>query len=268
MVILEDSEGGIEWILPKHQRELWDKWVLDWSYIERLKRTLNAQLLVVVKGDLTENTHHSTVQLVSPKPTDHVRIAFEALKVPLAIADKVVVTRGTPSHAGQGAGLEELVVKLLQTENKDIPIEMSYIYEPTIEGVKCNFAHHGAFPGSRKWLEGNVMRYVTRSAMLEYITRGEAPIQLMDRSHFHRAFHETVRVKRSGGQEYVCETLLSPAYSLASEFALRAKVERELVLSDLGMYVYVIEGGKLAIGKELVVAHDVRDTEVWPLEGE
>ena len=158
------------------------------------------------------------------------------------------------------------MVELLRAERPDIPIDMSYIYEPTIEGVKCNFAHHGAFPGSRKWLEGNVMRYNARSTMLDYITRGETPIQLMERSHYHRAFHETVRVKRRGGQEYVCETLLSPAYSLASEFALRAKVEKELVLSDLGMYVYVIEDGKLAIGKELVVAHDVRDTEIWPGE--
>jgi hypothetical protein len=262
MVFSRESGAGTVYTLPKHQVYLLDRWTRGWDLVENLVRQYKARLVVVVGGDAVDGIHHKNVQIVSPKPHDHVRIAEELLRRPIAMADKVAFLRGTPAHVGQGAEHEEEIVDHFRALYPDKPISLHYIYELTTSGTTFNFAHHISGRSRRVHTHGNSLRARGKDVILRRALRGEKPPDVWMRGHIHQAAHETVRVKAHNDLTYKMETLVSPAFQLCTEFGYKLNDIGEL--ADIGMYIFRAEDGEdVKVYEDHIKTYSVSDEEVY-----
>ena len=86
------------------QKWLWRSWIDYWHRIDALVEQHNADLWVVLNGDIVEGVHHGTTQVVSLRVDDMMNIALSVLEPRVRKAKHLFVTKGTEAHVGAGAG--------------------------------------------------------------------------------------------------------------------------------------------------------------------
>jgi len=156
------------------------------------------------------------------------------------------VVVGTAVHGWEGSA-EALIGKGLADLYPDVDTRTLYHAQLVLKGqggevVDC--AHHGPFPGSRKWLTGNRARYYLRSAMLDEIVDGVTPPRVYARAHYHQWQRETVRV-RSQGADVESDLVITPCYTGATDYTRKAT--RSIRKLDHGLVALEFEGGLRAI---------------------
>ena len=140
----------------KLQKWLWQEWVECWKKMQKLQQEADKFTLISL-GDLTENTHHGTHQVISNQPSVHGRVATDALRIPLSmIPDAIHIIRGTSSHTGKGSSYEESIARHLAShghpiiKDPDTKQYTSYRRRIMIEDTLLDCAHHGR-AGQRPW---------------------------------------------------------------------------------------------------------------------
>jgi hypothetical protein len=138
------------------QKWLWQEWVEAWKKMQKLQQEADKFTLISL-GDLTENTHHGTHQVISNQPSVHSRVATDALRIPLSmIPDAIHIIRGTSSHTGKGSSHEESIARHLAShghpviKDPDTNQYTSYRRRIMIEETLLDCAHHGR-AGQRPW---------------------------------------------------------------------------------------------------------------------
>ena len=93
------------------QRWLWHCWKDYWQAIVRLRDDTGLPVLAIVNGDAHDGDHHGTSEIITRNQADQLRLAVDVLEPALAVADRLIVVRGTPAHTGEAAWMEESLAR-------------------------------------------------------------------------------------------------------------------------------------------------------------
>jgi hypothetical protein len=124
-----------------------------------------------------------------------------------------------------------------------------------IDGITIDLAHHGPPPGSRKWLEGNEMRYYLRSRMMEDVLNRQDPPVLYLRFHYHRYWKEIVSILTDAG-EFTSTMLLCPSFCMTDDYAMKVVKSPNKFYS--GAVLLEIVDGRIVTIVPKVTALDIR----------
>lgn len=192
VVRFEKKNGQLE-TPSKRQQHLADERARFVDDMAGLKAKLNAFMLYVNLGDITEGVKHKSAQRISEDTEDHVALAQLFMKPVVDVADMVVAIRGTEAHTGIGSTLEEAVWKPFADKVWKFDDEAGALtgYRAFIDvgGVRFDFEHHIAGAG-RPWTKGGNIQRRAISAMFETSFAGEQPAHYVFRGHTHIA-HDT-----------------------------------------------------------------------------
>ena len=239
------DEHGEPWQpgLTTTQRYLWS---LYESHIDNVADLADGcRVILVHNGDITQGTRfveHLTLTSINDQVLAaiwNLRPWYEDKRLDLTHVRIIV---GTGVHGWEGSA-EALIGKGLAELFGDVDTRTLYHAQIALKsqrGQVVDCAHHGPFPGSRKWLTGNNARYYLRSAMLDEIVDGVTPPRVYARAHYHQWQRETVRV-RQNGEDVTSDLVITPCYTGATDYTRKAT--RSIRKLDHGLVALEFEGG-------------------------
>lgn len=236
VVVLSDTHCGSQWgLCPKGmekddgsyypdnkvRRWIWNKWT-DATEKWLPKYLGDDPWALVLNGDLVEGCHHRTVEILSPEPAEHSRIAVRALSPMAERADRLYVVRGTEVHV---RGMENNIAAQLGAElDPDTSMPVFESLWLGVHGCLCHFQHH--ISASMREHTGGSQPHIQLAMERAEAGRHGHPIpQVIVRSHRHK-FHAGFD---SGG----C-VVVTPPWQVATRFARKVTNSQ---ITPLGLVV-------------------------------
>lgn len=186
------DDGG-QYVSSKYQRWIWRKFKEYCLEIEEVKAALKVPVVTVLNGELVDDNHHKTTQLVTRNPADMLRLSAATLEPILALSDYVHVTRGTEAHSGPSACLDEvvaadisnLVPSLVDREGQ--PERYSHWhFTAKIGGVLFDIAHHPGTGHRLPWTKGTDAIKLANVIGIQALNLGRPVPDLAIRGHNHK----------------------------------------------------------------------------------
>lgn len=253
-IILEDlqRDGDSRKWRPEvtaSQRELWE---LRTDNLERVKAlTGKSELHYAQCGDATQGNKHAA-ELVSDRIADQIAIAVGNCKPVLDMKPKsATFLVGTGAHNFLQGSADLLMTNELKALYPKANIHLYYHALVHYVDFVVDYAHHGAYPGSREWLRGNAVRYYLQSLMLHQIRKGHKPPDLVVRGHYHTPVIETVRMNG-----YVSTMVVLPSMCMMDDFAHQAARSPDDV--TCGMFAAEVVDNRLVDIHQYTRTYDTR----------
>lgn len=256
--VLPSDDGPYTPSTTATQRYLWG---LYQEYIGQVVELAAGDDIVLFhNGDLMHGDRYPE-QLVSTRKADFVLIAARNLRpwmrVPNVKALRILL--GTAAHNFGEGSAEILVAEMLAGQCPKLDVRAYYHGLVGVGGVEFDVSHHGPYPGSRKWLEGNSLRYYLRSLMMDELLDGREPPRVVLRAHYHRYLRETVRVEVRD-RTYENDIVLLPSFCGLGGYAHQRA--RSVHKQTHGLVAFEIVGGRLVDIYPFKKTLDVRTKEV------
>jgi hypothetical protein len=237
----------------KLQKWLWQEWNEAWKKASKIRKDAD-QFTLISLGDLTENIHHGTHQVISNQASIHTKVAIEALGVPLRLKPHAVhLIRGTGSHTGKGSSMEEGIARHLQVkgypvvEDPDTKQLTSYRRRILIGDTLLDCAHHGR-AGQRSWTAKSYSSIYAKDIWVSQmedcyrsmrqdpgnmveIFKNMRPPDISLRGHHHRY------VDSGPAEDYGTRLVRSGCFQMPTEFIHRIAVE---TLPSIGIFLLAI----------------------------
>ena len=211
VLIREDDEGQIEEWTPEPGKTQAYLWPLYKSHVKKLKKIAGRdEIFLFHLGDITQGTKYCEEGLPGVTLADQRIIAAENMSPLLELPNvkKARFITGTPVHVPDSAEARVAHV-LAQSTGKDI---RSYHHaRVTIDGAILDLAHHGAYPGSRDWLIGNVALFHLRDRIYRDRRAGKRPADVYAYGHFHEWVHVLLE-DTWHGETRIHHLLIVPSY--------------------------------------------------------
>lgn len=244
--------------LTDTQEYLWETYIED---IDKISELAGADpVLLVVAGDWMQGMKYPE-QLMSNIPSDQTAIAVAIMEPWMRIRNlkAIRIAQGTGAHDPVGSLTIE-ACRLLKALYPKIDIEASFHAVVTLRGLDIDYTHYGPHPGSRKWLEGNTVRYNLKDMMLDDICYAEEPPRIYIRAHRHTLRHEAVEIY--GKPDRYADMFLLPPSSGMSYHAKNVVAKKRLVTGRVAMEII---DGKYAFNPDLMYKHvlDIRERETF-----
>lgn len=183
------EEIEVELTLNPLQEFLYDTYreSLEWVY----RLAAGRQIIVKVNGDVTQGKKYPR-EWVSTRESDQFAIATGFLNMVLEVpgVERLDFVIGTGSHEFEEGSAPLMLTKMLQPTTS-IPVSVSNHALIEVNGVVFDIAHHGPPPGSRRWLEGNGLRWYTNDIQQRELDLDRRPPDWVIRSHYHTAAEAT-----------------------------------------------------------------------------
>lgn len=183
--------------LNEPQKLSWE--IFDWGIKEAFKVADKSEVMVLHDGDPIQGSC-PMFQRMTSRLSDQVLIALANFE-PIMSHDNVKYVRfgvGSSIHElGEGTA-SFIVAEALRAKYPKKDIKTVYHGLTTYGGIDIDFAHVGAPPGSRAWLEGNELRYYLRSIMMKEIMAGHKPPDIIFRGHYHIYKREFLEINVNG----------------------------------------------------------------------
>jgi len=226
-------------------------WELYEQHIQSVAKLADGcPVMLVHTGDITHGTKHAQhLSLVTI--TDQIQAGawnlhpwYERDDINLQVARIIV---GTGSHGWEGSA-EALIAQRLAMEYPGVDTKASYhssiaLVQQRRQVIDC--AHHGPFPGTRKWLEGNTATYYLKSAMMDELIDECIPPVLYARAHYHRyQYVGPVRIRRNG-RDIESRLVITPSYTGTDDYVRR--VTRSVRKIDHGLVALEFNDGLRAV---------------------
>jgi hypothetical protein len=227
-----DDGGAYE--ASKSQRWLWTNWEDYWRQVAALKGE-GTQVVALLNGDICDRNKHSGYQLVTLNRAVLLRMAVDTLDPVLAVADHVVIVRGTEAHVGGSAELEEE----LASDIKAVPDEQAgtaswWCWEATLDGYKILAQHHPGTNSTRPWTQGGGANRLAAMVMHAYYGQRWAP-DLVITNHVHH--------NEDSSDNHACRAVFNRPFSLRTAFDHRSG--RGYQTPEVGGLIAQIERGRL-----------------------
>ena len=218
----EDEEGeAVPWTpsLNAVQVKLWEWFVLDLEWVVKLAD--GRPIDIKICGDISQGLKYVR-EWVSVRPSDQIEIAAKILKAPLEMPglQRMDMIMGTGSHEADQTN-PILVQRILRSEHPEIHIGLANHYITKINNTVFDLAHHGPIPGSRRWLEGNSLRWYCNDLQQRELDLGNEPPDWVVRSHYHTVA-QSASDYRKGTKHYRTEALLTPGFTGMDGYARQA----------------------------------------------
>jgi hypothetical protein len=238
------DDGGF-YFPSKPQQWLWQGWNDYWNEVGVRRDAEDAELYVMLNGDLTEGSHHGTTQILSGNPSAQAAVVDACLAVPLALKpDRIWVIRGTEAHVGASACYEERIATGLWKDGRPVvrceetDTASHWHARIDIQGVRFDVAHHGSI-GSRAWTRNNVVNNLAADLFYNHAAAGVPHPHLALRGHMHQ-FADT-------GSAAPVRVLQSGAWQLKTAFTHR--IDTRGKLAEVGGYIITVEDGDFDVRK-------------------
>lgn len=242
--------------LREVQKYLWDCYTKDLNNVKRLVG--HDPIVIIHSGDITHGDKYPS-GLVTTREADQPIIATWNMKPWLELPGlrSVRIMFGTEAHSlGEGSA-EILIVNALRALRPDVSIKARRHGLFTVGGARFDVAHHGAYPGSRTWLKGNVARYWLRDRMMQEILAGRQPPDVYLTAHYHELVHEVVEIR--GERVWRSELYILPSYCGLTEFAEQVSKGQYLVTN--GLLLFEIREAQIMDRHEMCRVMDLRTEE-------
>jgi len=248
--------------LNKQQEYLWDTYI---ESVERVREIAKgAPIIVLHNGDLTAGLKYPN-QMAFTAISNQIIAARDNmlpwLKLPNMRAFRI--TYGTQSHEFFEGTAPRLVIDSLEERYPDKDVRLMKHGYTEIEGVTFNYAHHGPYPGSRKWLEGNVARYYLRDLMMRSILSGKAPPYINAYAHYHTPIEEKLTMP-ANGNIYRSYLFISPSFELLGDYGQQATRSIDKVTNGV-IALECDQGGLVNEPHWITKTTDIRTKEVIEL---
>jgi len=240
--------------LSETQKFMWETY--QWGKKEILKIADKDDIFIIHNGDPIHGKA-SFLETTSSRLSDQLLIAqanmdewFQHKNV-----KKGWFTVGTGIHElGEGTA-QILIADALNNKYPDKHINVVYHGELNIDGFLIDYAHHGPNSGSRKWLEGNELRYYLRSIMIKELMEGNIPPHLVLRGHYHTYVREFLEI--NGHPSWI---VLLPGFTFKDDYTRRAT--KSEYKQGIGMIAFEIINGKLHDTYPFIKVVDIRTKEI------
>lgn len=253
-VVVEDVHTPA---LRPFQRQLW-----QWHEDDRAKIGEFAgkdPIVMLEMGDLTQGNIFKD-DLGETSLTAQVTISaysmFPWLDMPNVKAAYMV--RGTGVHVwGEGA-TETLLSMYLQKHYPRKAVKITDHWLIDVDGFLIDVAHHGTGPGIRAWTRGNELTWYLKSVLVDDITMGRRPPDLVLRAHRH-TYTIAHAIYQVGGQAWELPGIITPPMCFIGSHA--QKVERSPSHMSVGMVAIELINGKMVSKMPLIHTIDLRTME-------
>jgi len=169
------------------QRWLWRNWLDYWQVIANLKASTSLPVLAILNGDAHDGDHHGTTEIITRNQADQLRLAVDVLEPLLAVADRLVVIRGTPAHTGEAAWMEETLARDISIAEWHSEEQASWWHlYAELGGVRLDVQHHPEAGSARAWTSGNGANIISASLLMEYAATDDRPPHVAIRAHRHQ----------------------------------------------------------------------------------
>lgn len=239
------DDGG-RYSYSPYQRFIWTHWKAFWGEIAALRKELGYPVFSVINGELADNNHHATTQLITRNPADQVKAALVACAPLLETSDHVAVIRGTEAHSGPSAAFDEEVAQEMGAVQTPEENYSWFHWMADFGGLFLDVAHHPGHGHMRPWTRGGDANRLAADVMYRYAEQGMKPPDLVVRGHVHKPVDSY--------DNHPTRAVVLPSWQLNTAFGYR------------------IGGGWLPIGGAYVVLHEDGEWELvkrftrWPVK--
>lgn len=211
----------------KQSRE--QAWI--WScFKDFLSTKKHGRVITVINGEIADNLHHKTTQLITNDLPSIIDMALVTLQPLVSVSEKIVVTKGTEAHSGLGSHLDEIIARELGAEKLKTNDSAHWWAEFKVEGVKFDVAHHPRFGGGSYHTSHNTAGKLATDAMAYAAKFGKTAPDIAIRSHNH--------VFSDSGLNYPVRAFVTPPWQLSTHYAHRLGFGGKLMPIG-GLYFYV-----------------------------
>lgn len=258
MLWAEGFDGEMEpWVPSLNPLQVklfdWFRWDLDWA----VKLAAGRPIVVKINGDVTQGLKYVR-EWVSTRPSDQIEIATKVLEIPLMMPNvqQMDFLMGTGSHEMDQTS-PILAQRILRAEHPGAKIGLANHYVSKINETTFDLAHHGPIPGSRRWLEGNSLRWYTNDLQQRELDLGNEPPHWVIRSHYHTCAWSASDYRR-GTKHYRTESYLTPGFTGMDGYARQATRSKFEV--HVGMTAWEVPAKGVAGSEALKVRFRILDT--------
>jgi hypothetical protein len=214
--IKRDKQGT--YYANKAQRWTWRKWLQYWEDIKNLKEKHSARVIATFLGDTIDQggvrRGRHGYEMISHNETIIIRIGVKMLQPAVEVADDLVFLRGTSSHVGPSAAMEEKLAEDLggrRLKNEEGEPFAHYALLLNIEGVTVDLGHRPVTFARRPWTRGPGCSRLAKIILDDYRDAGLTPPQVAARAHLHYWAHS--------GTTYPVEAWQCPPWQLTPAYA-------------------------------------------------
>lgn len=233
------------------QRKLWREWRRFIAQTQALKESLNAYVIVLFNGDVTDGDHHDTSQIITRNRSTMIRLAATVLEPLVSLSDMAVFVRGTPGHVGKGGDMEEAIAYDLGGWEHD-GTHSHWKWVADVGGVVIDAAHHASM-GRLPWTAKNAANKIAAKTLFDYASNHDHVPDVVLRSHNHRW--------ADSYDNYPVRALCLPGWQLKTEYVHRLDTTS---IPSIGGAFIVIDGGEYDIRKFNVKIDRPRPIKIRP----
>jgi len=209
-----DEEGNLHPYTPNMtavQEYFWDLYTKG---VDAVAEYANGDPIVVIHfGDATHGDKYPKT-LVSTEIADQPAIAVANMEPILKLPNvrSFRLTAGTDAHNFDDANAEMIIINDLKLRYPHVDCELVMVGLGSIDGVDIEYAHQGAYTGSKHHLKGNVAHQFLRDKMTTELIGGRTPPRLYGYGHYHEWIwvSETISV---GDKDYTSTLFVMPSFN-------------------------------------------------------
>jgi len=208
-------------------------------------------------AEVCEGTYYTNSSM-NLKKDEQVQIAVANMD-PWKGLDNIEMVRilsGDRPHEFDEGSAGRMVASILKRDFKNVRAMPHSLLN--INGFKIDYAHKGPYPGSRKWLKGNVARYYLIDYMMrELISFGRDPADLLLRGHYHEPIEERYAMSFQGGM-HRSALMISPSMKFPDSHA--KSVIQNRFAATIGLSMIEVVNNKIL---DFHHRHTTVDTRTW-----
>lgn len=230
-IIQLDDGGQVK--ASKLQRWVWGRWVAFHKEVAAEKARLGWPVFVILNGEIADDNHHATTQLITKNPADQLQLAVATLQPLLDVADYIFVTRGTAAHSGPSSAMDEIIAHDIGAIPNKEGNHSWWNWRGEIAGVRMDVAHHPGTGHARPWTRGADANRLAAMITYRYAEREMRIPHLVIRGHNHKY--------SDSFQNHPCRAVILPSWQLTTDFGHRLggdwlPVGAAYALCDRGSY--------------------------------
>lgn len=239
--VIRFDDGG-DYHASKAQRWLYANYLDYWRRIATKRDELDAELYVIINGDLVDGDHHHTSQIISRNPNSQALVWTECAATFLALKpDRLVIVRGTGAHAGVAGCAEERIADGLRRDKRPIVSDPDtgaaswWHWRAEIQGVRLDVTHHGKMGRLPRTRRSNLVLYAW-DILDEHADSGHSYPHLCFRAHNHK--------RGDSGDACPVRVVATGAWQLGTEYVHKVAPDS---LADVGGAYVVIDRGEYEV---------------------
>lgn len=210
------------------QKWLWERWLDFWRWIDAEIES-DADVSLVLNGDLIEGVHHRSVQCW-PETADHISAAIETLRPVVQRATRTFVVVGTESHTKSS---EHGIAAAIGAEKMPDGSRASDILHVEAGDVLLTWAHH-CQATSRPWLRSGELSRLMSTARQNAIDAGLKPSDFVGAAHRHQMDYWT-----DGGRQHC---VIGPAWQLLTRYGYKVVPHAK---PTIGGYIVTVDNDRI-----------------------